>query len=63
MTPEQADFVRALESELAPRGVPISRAALMAFVAAAWPLVEDDPDLAFWADRFLETGPAVLSPI
>jgi hypothetical protein len=48
------DFALALEQELQLRGVAFSRADLLAFVADAWPLIEDDPDVPFWAGEFLE---------
>jgi hypothetical protein len=51
MTP--ADFTAALELELQLRGLPFARADLLAFAASAWPLIEDDPDVAFWAGEFL----------
>jgi hypothetical protein len=54
--PAAADFLAAVEAALLPRRVPFSRAALQAFVAAAWPLIEDGPDVALWAGRFLEAG-------
>jgi hypothetical protein len=52
----QADFTAALETELHLRGVPFSRADLFAFVASAWPLIEDDPDVTFWAGEFIDSG-------
>jgi hypothetical protein len=56
-----ADFLRMLESSLQLRHVPFSRAALIAFVESAWPLIEDDPDVAFWSERFLE-GVDLMAP-
>ena len=35
---------------------PFHRAELLAFVAAAWPLMEDDPDVPLWAGEFIEVG-------
>jgi hypothetical protein len=49
-------FLAALEAHLRRHGTPCSRAALQAFVAAAWPPIEDEPDVALWAGRFLEAG-------
>jgi hypothetical protein len=60
MTPP--DSLAAVEAALRPRHVPFSRAALQAFVAAAWPLIEDSPDAEYWAERFLEMGAGVLVP-
>jgi hypothetical protein len=51
----QPDFVQTLESELQLRGVPFDRAALLAFVASAWPLIEENPDVVFWAGEFLDS--------
>jgi len=42
MTPP--DFVACLETALALRGVAYDRAELLAWVAAMWPWLEDDPD-------------------
>jgi hypothetical protein len=57
----KAEFIAALEQELQLRGVAFSRADLLAFVASAWPLIEDEPDVMFWAREFLETGHATLT--
>lgn len=57
----QSGFLASLESELQLRGVPFDLAALQEFVADAWPLIADDPDVQKWADAFTETyaaGPA-----
>jgi hypothetical protein len=51
----QPDFTAALESELHLRGVPFGRAALLDFVASAWPLIEENPNTGFWAGEFLRT--------
>jgi hypothetical protein len=47
------DFIEALESELHLRGSSFDRAALLAFVASAWTLIEENPDPSFWAGEFL----------
>lgn len=52
---DQADFLYALESSLQLRGVAFSRAALQAFVADAWVLIQDNPDVEFWAGKFIDT--------
>lgn len=52
----QADFLAALEQELQLRGIGFSRANLEAFAADVWPLAEQNPDVAFWAQEFLESG-------
>jgi hypothetical protein len=46
------EFLAALESELQQRGRPFSRADVLAFVEACWPLVADDPSPARWAAEF-----------
>jgi hypothetical protein len=56
-----ADFLRLLESQLQPRRVPFSRAALQAFVDACWTWMEDEPDVELWAAKFLATGD-VMAP-
>jgi hypothetical protein len=55
------DFLRLLESTLQPRRVAFSRAALIAFVESAWPLVEVEPDVDFWCEPFLE-GVDLMTP-
>jgi hypothetical protein len=52
----QNDFIEALESELQLRAVPFDRAALLNFFDSAWPLIQEQPDVAFWATEFLKTG-------
>src|SRR4051812_40415197 len=52
------------------RVVPFDRGALIAFVQASWPLIEDDPEPARWAEAFLDStreemltyGPIAHSP-
>jgi hypothetical protein len=48
----QPDFIAALESELQLRAVPFNRAALPSFVEGGWPLIQENPDAAFWANEF-----------
>jgi hypothetical protein len=50
----QADFSACLETYLALRGAAFERAELLAWVAAMWPWLEDDPDVGRWAGEFLE---------
>jgi len=59
MTPQ--DFLQMLESALQHRRVAFSRAAASAFVESCWELIDDDPDVDSWADRFQESG-AVMVP-
>jgi len=59
MTP--ADFLDALEAELRLRGVAFDRRALLAFVEAAWPLIDEDPDAGRWAGEFIAGGNATLT--
>jgi len=51
MTPH--DFLIGLEMDLRYRGVPFDRGELGVFVADAWPLIDEDPDVARWAMAFL----------
>lgn len=52
----QQDFLSSLESALQLRNVSFSRAALQSFVADAWVLIVDNPDVEFWAGEFIEAG-------
>lgn len=52
----QTDFLQSIESTLQLPGVSFSRAALQAFVEAAWPLIRDNPDVEFWAREFIDSG-------
>jgi hypothetical protein len=54
MTP--TDFLQSLESVLQHRRVAFSRAAAIAFVESCWQLIEDDPDVWFWSERFIGVG-------
>jgi hypothetical protein len=54
----RTDFTLALEQELQLCSIPFSRAELLAFVAGAWPLIEDDPDVTYWARKFIGSGRA-----
>ena len=56
MTPEH--FADLLEQELRRRQARFSRADLLAFVAAAWPLIRVDPDVTRWVREFLDSGRA-----
>jgi hypothetical protein len=47
------DFLRLMEIQLQPAGVPFSRAALQNFVWAAWPRISHDPDVEYFAREFL----------
>lgn len=49
----QVEFLVALETALRFCGHPFTRVALQAFVADAWPLIDDRPDVAFWASEFI----------
>jgi hypothetical protein len=49
----QSDFTASLEQELRLQGLPFSRADLQEFVADAWPLILEDPDVMTWAREFL----------
>ena len=60
-TMQPTDFLPLLESTLRQRRLPFSRAAAIAFVESCWELIDDDPDVWFWSERFVETGAAILS--
>jgi len=61
MNPQQ--FVRHMEMDLAIRGVRYDQAALLAFIDGAWPLIEDDPDVAYWAREFVASLAATRSQV
>jgi hypothetical protein len=50
------DFLAGLEQELRLRGLPFSRADVLAFTDDAWQLAQEDPDPVRWADAFVEAG-------
>jgi hypothetical protein len=52
MTP--TDFLHSLETVLQHRRVSFARAAAIAFVESCWELIEDDPDVWYWSERFTE---------
>jgi hypothetical protein len=58
---KQANFTHALEQELHLQGITFSRADLLAFVAAAWPLITENLDVTFWARQFIEVGHAPVT--
>jgi len=49
-------FARLLEAELLLRQARFNRADLQEFVAAACPLIADDPDVQRWAREFIDSG-------
>jgi hypothetical protein len=51
----QPEFVSHLEAVLQGARRPFGRAAVLAFVADCWPLIEDDPNPRRWAREFLES--------
>jgi hypothetical protein len=56
----QAGFITMLESHLALcASVPYDRSELLAWVAAMWPHIEDDPDAGRWAGEFIEARRSV----
>jgi hypothetical protein len=50
------DFAAGLEQELQLRGVPFSRADVLAFAEAVWVLAAEDPDPVRWTKCFIEAG-------
>jgi hypothetical protein len=61
MTP--TDFLHLLESTLRQHRVQFSRAAAIAFVESAWPLIDDDPDVWYWSERFIEADAAISTAV
>jgi hypothetical protein len=59
MTP--ADFLHILEEVLRQRRLPFSRAAAITFVESCWELIDDDPDVWYWSERFVEAQGAVTT--
>jgi hypothetical protein len=49
----KAEFVAALEYELRFRRRAFSRSEVQTFVAAAWRLIEGDPDIHRWVREFV----------
>jgi hypothetical protein len=54
----QTDFAAAVEAELHFLGLPFARAELLVFVADAWPLIAEEPDVGRWAKAFLQAAAA-----
>ena len=52
----QAGFLTALEQESRLRGIGFRRADLLEFVPGVWPRAQENPDVTFWAQEFLESG-------
>jgi hypothetical protein len=48
------DFLHSLESVLQHRRIAFSRGTAIAFVESCWELIDDDPDVWAWSDRFCE---------
>jgi hypothetical protein len=57
----QTHFIVALEQELQLRGVAFCRAELQEFVADAWPLIKENPDVTFWAREFIDSEHATAT--
>jgi hypothetical protein len=49
----KAEFIAALEQELRLCSRAFSRADLQEFVADAWPLIVENPDVHFWVREFI----------
>lgn len=52
----QHEFFQSLESILRKRRIGFCRGAAIVFVQSCWGLIEDNPDLHYWADRFIEAN-------
>lgn len=48
------EFTRALEQDLHSRASPFDPGRLAAYVETCWPLIRANPDVGYWADRFIE---------
>jgi hypothetical protein len=59
MTP--TDFRAALEQELQLRGARFNRADLLDFVDSVWPLVQENPEVGFWAREFLDADRGTMT--
>jgi hypothetical protein len=55
-------FLSALAWQLTLAGVPYVRPDLEAFVAAVWPLAEEQPDVSRWAREYAEAQHQSLAP-
>lgn len=55
MNEQQEQFVSAVADLLRMQGMTFHRGALIAFVAGAWPLIEEDQDAGRWSREFAET--------
>jgi hypothetical protein len=53
----QSEFTKALERQFQQAGRSFARAAVLAYVEDAWPLIADDPDVHGWARLFLHDHP------
>jgi hypothetical protein len=53
-TPTRPEFLPLLASRLRQQAVPFDVADLDAWLAAVWPLVEEDPDAGRWAREYRE---------
>jgi hypothetical protein len=54
MNPQE--FLASMENILQHRRIAFERAAAIAFVESCWELIEDEPDVWFWSERFVEAG-------
>jgi hypothetical protein len=43
--------------------VSFSRSAAIAFVESCWELIDDDPDVWFWSECFIESSAAISAAI
>jgi hypothetical protein len=50
----RVEFTDVLEQQLQRMGRPFDRAGVVIFVANAWPLMANDPDVRGWAELFLD---------
>ncbi len=57
MSQDRDAFTEALEMELRLRGFAFDRWTLTDFVRGSWPLIDEDPDPAAWAQAFMLAVP------
>lgn len=62
MSQDRDLFTEALEMELRLRGFALDRWTLTDFVRGSWPLIDEEPDPATWAQALIQAGPPSYNP-
>lgn len=57
----QDDFTTALEEQLRDRNISFGADEVRDYVETIWPEAQEEPDAAFWAERFLSSGHGTAS--